>query len=79
MRLILVVIARRQSALTLESLSRDAEDVASKKSIALANQPTRPSNSSVSLFSLINCDITFPNEFKSAEVYVLPAGRIVGS
>jgi len=68
-----------RSVFTLESLSGDAKDVASKKSMALADQPTRPGNSSVSLFSLINCDITFPNEFKSAEVCVLPAGRIVGS
>jgi hypothetical protein len=73
------MIRGRLSVLTLESSSGDAEHVASKKLMASADQSPRPGNFSVSLSSLINCDIMARKEFKSAEVCALPVGSIVGS
>ncbi len=67
------------STLTSESSSRVDEEQASTKFIALADQRSKAVEVRVSLFCLINCNISVPKEFASAEVGSLSPSRIVGS
>jgi hypothetical protein len=65
--------------LTSESSSGVDEEQASTKLIASADQTSKAVEVRVSLFSLINFNMSVPKEFGSAEVWPQSASRIVGS
>jgi len=70
---------RRGLELTSESSSGVDEEAASTMLTASADQRSKAVEFSVSLVSPINCSMTVPSEFKSAEVCSPTPGAIVGS
>jgi hypothetical protein len=68
----------RLRKLTSESSSGVAEEVASTKLTASADQSAAV-DFRVSLVSSIICNMIVPKEFKSAEVCSLSSGKMVGS
>jgi hypothetical protein len=69
----------RRDVLTSESSSKDAQDVASTKFVAAADQVPNTVVFTVSCASFIKVNISIPKEDTSAEVGSFSSGIMVGS